>query len=302
MSLMRAHAPKTAKFLEIGPSFSPVAAKRDGYNVYTVDKATRADLIANFYGPDRSALAKIEEVDFVWTSHDLLDDVSAEHRNSFDVVIASHVLEHIPNPVRFLRTLQRLLKPGGYVTLALPDKRYCFDYFRPLTTTGAWLEAYDRDDHVHSRRTLFEYFSTVAAQNLAISWNRQKLEVEATTFSGRALSDAFEDFEASKGREDKSYRDCHAWVLTPMTVSLLINELHALGLIGLVPVFVSATRNTEFFVHLRYAERRAIDVHERMQLHAYVAQEQAAGFRGVAPARRRWLQPYLRRVRASRAQ
>lgn len=40
--------------------------------------------------------------------------------NSFDRVIAAHVLEHLPNPHEVLQEWARVLKPGGTLTLVLP--------------------------------------------------------------------------------------------------------------------------------------------------------------------------------------
>ena len=40
---------------------------------------------------------------------------------SFDCITAWHVLEHVQNPLTALRTWQGLLKPGGYLFLAVPN-------------------------------------------------------------------------------------------------------------------------------------------------------------------------------------
>ncbi len=40
--------------------------------------------------------------------------------NSFDVVYASHVLEHIPDDVKAMRELCRVLKPSGWAILQVP--------------------------------------------------------------------------------------------------------------------------------------------------------------------------------------
>lgn len=40
--------------------------------------------------------------------------------NSFDRLIAAHVLEHLPNPHEVLHEWTRVLKPGGIMTLVLP--------------------------------------------------------------------------------------------------------------------------------------------------------------------------------------
>jgi len=41
--------------------------------------------------------------------------------NTFDVVIASQVLEHLVRRGRFLREVRRILKPGGRALIFVPD-------------------------------------------------------------------------------------------------------------------------------------------------------------------------------------
>ena len=40
--------------------------------------------------------------------------------NSFDRLIATHVLEHLPNPVEVLREWDRVVRPGGIISIVLP--------------------------------------------------------------------------------------------------------------------------------------------------------------------------------------
>ena len=51
-----------------------------------------------------------------------------------DFVIANHFLEHCQNPIQTFHNLFRVLKPGGVLYLAVPDKRFSFDADRPCTT------------------------------------------------------------------------------------------------------------------------------------------------------------------------
>jgi predicted SAM-dependent methyltransferase len=53
---------------------------------------------------------------------------------SLDFVIASHVLEHMPFPLKALRAWYDALAPGGVLLLKVPDKRYTFDAKRSRTT------------------------------------------------------------------------------------------------------------------------------------------------------------------------
>ena len=54
--------------------------------------------------------------------------------NTYDFVLASHVLEHVANPLRALWEWKRVLKPLGAVVVVLPHKANTFDHRRPFTT------------------------------------------------------------------------------------------------------------------------------------------------------------------------
>jgi len=40
---------------------------------------------------------------------------------SFDVVVASHIIEHLPNTDRFAKEIRRVLTPNGYAVIATPN-------------------------------------------------------------------------------------------------------------------------------------------------------------------------------------
>jgi len=52
---------------------------------------------------------------------------------SQDFVIAAHVIEHLEDPIGALVNYLRVLKYGGVIFLAIPDKRHTFDKDRPVT-------------------------------------------------------------------------------------------------------------------------------------------------------------------------
>ena len=52
---------------------------------------------------------------------DYVSDCRSLPAHSFDVVRASHVLEHVPEPTSFLSELRRLVKPGGVVQIVVPN-------------------------------------------------------------------------------------------------------------------------------------------------------------------------------------
>ena len=59
------HINKNGQGVEIGPSHSPVAPKKEGYKVHIIDHMSREQLIAK-YKDHHVNLENIEEVDFVW--------------------------------------------------------------------------------------------------------------------------------------------------------------------------------------------------------------------------------------------
>ena len=48
-------------------------------------------------------------------------------------MIASHVIEHVANPINVVRELFRLLRSGGLAVIAIPDKEYTYDRQRAVT-------------------------------------------------------------------------------------------------------------------------------------------------------------------------
>jgi SAM-dependent methyltransferase len=70
-------------------------------------------------------------------------------------VIANHFLEHCEDPLRALTSFSRVLRIGGRVYLAVPDKRKTFDADRPVTSLDHVLRDHAEGPEV-SRRSHFE--------------------------------------------------------------------------------------------------------------------------------------------------
>ena len=61
-------------------------------------------------------------------------DLSAVHDRVYDFVLASHVFEHLANPMRAVHECNRVLATGGVLLIVVPDKRVTFDRRRPFTS------------------------------------------------------------------------------------------------------------------------------------------------------------------------
>ena len=238
---------RKARVLEIGPSYNPAAPKAAGWQTYVLDHASQTELRAKYAGSNVPC-DKIEPVDFIWTEGAILDAVPTELHGRFDACIASHVIEHIPNPIAFFQSLDRLLTEEGVLSFAVPDKRYCFDFFRPLTLAPAWIEAFERGSTRHSRRNLLEYFAYHAHNGKHFVWDRYEainLRLPGELPWAKTSADA----AGTSGLDP--YVDCHAWCFTPSSFSLLILELNHMGLIDFRVDRLFPTAGSEFIVSLR---------------------------------------------------
>ncbi|MCO6418419.1 class I SAM-dependent methyltransferase [Siccirubricoccus sp. KC 17139] len=249
-ALLRGLSPAD-RIIEIGPSFGPIAAKRDGWNTTVVDHASREALVAKYAAAPNVDTARIEAVDRIWTQGPLDALFPAAEHGRFAALIASHVIEHIPDPLGFLRSAARLLDPGrGVLVLAVPDKRWCFDLLKPPSTTGQVLAAHRRGAVRHAAGTLFDHFAYSATDAEGRpGWGAG--EAVPTLRLGGRLEDALAVFERCVESPDAPYVDCHAWQFTPASFALLILELGALGLADWRIEWLRPEPAVEFLVHLR---------------------------------------------------
>jgi SAM-dependent methyltransferase len=239
---------RSMRILEIGPGYNPIAPRADGWNVATVDHAPRDALVEKYRGDPSVDISRIENVDVVWGSGSLAAAVPTALHGTFDACIASHVVEHIPDVIEFLASLAVLLNPTGFVSLALPDKRYCFDFFKPLTTTGDLLVAHSARASVHSRKARFEQVAYSSTRTGASTWDltaRGSVELMFT------FDDALAALESIGNGPAETYVDCHAWYFTPSSFALLILELQALDLVSFRIERQAPPQGCEFYVALR---------------------------------------------------
>jgi SAM-dependent methyltransferase len=54
--------------------------------------------------------------------------------DAYDAVLASHVVEHLANPLGALAEWKRVVRPGGHLLLVVPHRDGTFDHRRPVTT------------------------------------------------------------------------------------------------------------------------------------------------------------------------
>jgi 2-polyprenyl-3-methyl-5-hydroxy-6-metoxy-1,4-benzoquinol methylase len=209
--------------IEIGPSYRPLCPKSQGWNVMVVDHASRADLVAKYsaWNVDTSL---IEDVDLV------LDDAGLESiqpKQAYDYILASHVIEHLPNPLGFFRAAADLLKPSGRLRLAVPDKRFCFDLLKPTTTAGELIQAYAENRHRHTLGQIVDALMMHVTCNGSITFG----SVGETDRLALPHSPAEAYRLATQATQSGEHFDVHGWVYTPSSFMLAYRQLAEMGLL-----------------------------------------------------------------------
>jgi predicted SAM-dependent methyltransferase len=234
------------KGLEIGPSYSPFVPKSQGFNVEILDHATAPELKEKYknLGVPDDKLKNIEEVDYVWSGESLVELTGKQ--GYYDYIIASHVVEHTPDLVSFLSQCQSMLNDYGVLSLAVPDKRYCFDCLRPNTTTGDVIQAYYDKRTPHTPAIIFDHFSTAAFRNGCLTWAKGD---ESPLAFAYGINDAMDMVD--KVFKSDVYIDVHNWIFVPQSFKLIIHDLNAIGLIELAEDCFFDTEGFEFYVSLK---------------------------------------------------
>ena len=279
------HVDKAKRGVEIGPSHDPVAPKSGGYAVDVIDHVNREELIEKYRGHGVK-LDAIEEVDFVWNGQSYVELTGRP--KFYGWIIASHVIEHSPDLISFLNQCDSILEDDGVLSLAVPDKRYCFDYFRPLTGLASIIDAHRAERTLHSPGTVAEYFMNVCKKGGQIAWSRD---------TGGKHSLVHTKQDAIRGMETASnggYLDVHAWCFTPQSFRLIVHDLHALGMSPFQEVDYFPTEAHEFFVTLgrngKGIRDSRLDLLKRIQ--AELAEARSGSVKhGPGRPRRRWGKP-----------
>jgi SAM-dependent methyltransferase len=95
------------------------------------------------------------------TPVDVIDNgelLSTIPESSQDFIVANHFLEHCEDPIRTIGTHLSKLKPGGVLFYAVPDKRYTFDFQRPVTPLDHMIDDHERGPE-RSRRDHYDQWA-----------------------------------------------------------------------------------------------------------------------------------------------
>jgi SAM-dependent methyltransferase len=138
--------------LEFGALHLPLAVDESRCAMAYADRLTKEQALDLFPELSPAFVDQIVEPRFIVDV--ALSDLTELEEERFDFFVANDVIEHLPNPIRFLENIANIMKPGALLFLSVPDRDYSFDVLRDLTPLEHFWDEHQRgvvevdDDHL----------------------------------------------------------------------------------------------------------------------------------------------------------
>ncbi len=146
----------TGDVLEIGPGSSPFPTA-PGAMVKFADRSVEGGRDANWPELKGSACGPDAHFDVNLDT----DNLTVIPDCSFDAVVASHVIEHLANPLKSICEFERVLRPNGRLVLIVPDRSYTFDATRVPTSFSHVFEEFQNNITEVNEDHIIEFCSAI---------------------------------------------------------------------------------------------------------------------------------------------
>ncbi len=220
---MIASIPKGSKVLEIGPFFCPLIENNGDYDIKYFDVLDTEQLHIRAVEWGASTEKIPSKIDFISPVGDL-----TIINEKFDYVISSHNIEHHPDLIKHLKTVENLLVDGGKFIAIVPDKRLSYDYFRNISSIAEIIDAHINKVVKHSLKNIIEH-KMIQAKPKPI---KHFFGIHGKKPNLADLKDELNNIIDEYLNSEK-YIDVHAWAFTPRSFKDNIEILNKLGYINL---------------------------------------------------------------------
>jgi len=246
--------------LEFGPLTRPTVQKETHPNIKYADIRSTEDIKKLYTTNDylKSTGLSVDLDSVVEIDHVVKGSYKESFRgvDKFDVVILSHVIEHMTDIVDFFEDITHVLKRSGRLVIIYPDAKYCFDHFRNGTT---FIDAYDvYKNKNHSSNRVFDFvYNVVKENNPNVFWN---------DIDKGALLPENSFNKALKARENalknKLPDDTHFWPFSDYQLIKFFYDMDRAGLFKFdIEEFYPTEQNTqECMVILKLKNKKTVDV------------------------------------------
>lgn len=173
--------------IEIGALHRPLKVP-DGVRVSYVDMAPLEVLEARF--PEVSGIVS---PDIIGNGEELEGIAS----DSFDFIVANHFFEHTENPLGTLRRFTEVLRHGGVIFMAIPDKRWTFDKPRSITPLAHVIRDYregpdtSRWDHYDEWLRIIDGYEGEQLEERRAAFIRDRVNIHFHVWTTREMNEMF---------------------------------------------------------------------------------------------------------------
>ena len=249
MHLRRMRITSSIKFdssgIEYGPLHRVIMPRDLCPKVRYVDFKPRDQLVRHYAKDPNVDVSLIPEIDIVTSGRKITEFVDDE---SIDFVVASHVLEHVPNFIGWLETNLRLLRPGGRIALAFPDRRFCFDLAKQPTSFHEVVAAYLEQRTQPNFTQICDHIINSRKVTPVEVWNGTLNSENAPRVHG--LANALTTLAGLVHK--KEYHDVHCWKFSDAEFMDMIQNIKSYFDLpfDLVSFYPTQRNTTEFYAML----------------------------------------------------
>ncbi len=125
--------------LEVGAFDNPTLRPRDGFQVRYADYFSADELRVTWAENPGRDPSRIVDVDYVIKGPRLSPFIP----DKVDLVVANHVIEHIPDPIGWLCDVASFCSEDAAIFMAVPDQRFTFDFHKQPSDITSIVRAYE---------------------------------------------------------------------------------------------------------------------------------------------------------------
>ena len=240
------------KCLEIAPLNRPLLPKEHPNSRY-LDLLSAEELKEHYQDDPNVIKEDIVEVHYVHKGQSYKELVGGE---VFGLIIAFHVIEHVPNLINWLNEIESILHDDGILQLGIPDKRYCFDFRRRLTDISDVMGAYLEERKKPGPGIVYEHFLYVPNEicNDPVKLQNGEVSLEFN------ITKKYHEVALKFAKESlNEYVDTHCWVWTPESFIKIMSVLYENNLIKLKVVeeetVLTKVNTQEFYITMKKSSK-----------------------------------------------
>lgn len=209
--------------VEIGPYDRPMFPRSEYPRVEYADVFNTEELRRRAASNPRRNVEAVVTVDHVLLGKKLSETIAPD---SLDFVFCSHVLEHVPDLIGELKGIERILRSGGLLLCAYPDRRFTFDIDRAPTSIATLRARHAAGATRPDPETVFDFFFNFRQVVVGKLW------LDLPDGRGpRRFDPERAAHEAKRAAHD--YVDVHTTVVTDAEMMAILGDLAASGELGL---------------------------------------------------------------------